>query len=192
MIRRPQRCPRLIDLTKFQPGRLIKVSTQASVSSTPSVLSFGASTPPAASTEIPALTALRGSFNSSRLVSMNIMFDQRGSTSTGAVPRVTAFALNQGESGIDPAKLINPATFAGSGLNQIMPGRPFRVPINPRFPCGQFNSNQSSSLVLVGQDYQGTVRIDTTFEVLGPPLDLSIGEELNYAEQAELEEQEEI
>jgi len=174
VINKPQRTPKLLDLTKFQPSRYIKVSTQATVNGTPTVLSFGASTPPASSTEIPALTALRGAFTSSRMVSMQIMFDQRGSSSTGAVPRVTAYPLNQGIVNIDPTKLLNPATFAGSGLNQIMPGRPFNINVAPRFPCGQFNSNQASSLLLVGQDYEGTVRIDSTFEVLGPPVDLSI------------------
>lgn len=173
-VKKPQRTSKLLDLTKFQPSRFIKISTQADVTDTPVALSFGASTPPASTTEIPALTALRGAFASSRMVSMQISFDQRGSSSTGAVPRVTAYPLNKGSVTIDPTKLQFPATFAGSGLNQIMPGRPFNINVAPRFPCGQFNSNQTSLLVLVGHDYKGTVRIDSTFEVLGPPIDLSI------------------
>lgn len=173
-IRKPQRQKQHLDLTKFQPGRFITVATEAVLAGSPLALGFFNDDPPRATVEIPAISAFRKSFQSSRVTKINIYFDQRGSSSTGAVPRVTAFLTDDISTAVDPTKITDLANFAGSGLNQISPGRDFNLPVGPKFSSGQFGTTSGNTLILVGQDYEGTVRIQTTFEVLGPPINFAV------------------
>jgi len=171
----PQRTGQIIDLTKYQPARRIVVATQAVLAAVPLKLPFSKISPPASATELFAVSTFRYSFQDSRVVSMKVCFDQRGSSSTAAQPRLLAFALDKSSSLIDETKLTDLASYAGSGLNQIVPGKAFNIPIGPKFQAGQFNgSTNVGTLLLAAQDYNGTVRIHTTFEVLGPPIDLSV------------------
>lgn len=169
----PQRTSQLIDLTKFQPARRIMVATEATLAAVPLKLPFSASSPPASATELFAISTFRLAFENSRVVSISVCFDQRGSASTAAQPRLLAFCLDKASSLVDESKLTNLASYAGSGINQIVPGRPYNINIGPKFQAGQFSGLiNNGTLLLAAQDYNGTVRIHTTFEVLGPPKDL--------------------
>jgi hypothetical protein len=171
----PQRTGQILNLTKFQPARRIVVATQATFASSVSQLAFDFtnSTPPSGSTEISAVKSFRESFQDIRVESILVCFDQRGRLSQASQPRLTAFVLNKGSSTIDVTKLTDPARFAGSGLNTLVPGKPFRIPVGPKFTAGRFDGVGANSLILVALDYEGTARIHTTFEVLGPPIDLA-------------------
>lgn len=173
-IRKPQRLNKHIDLTKFQPGRYITVATEAVLAGSTLALGFFNNEPPRSTVEIPAISVFRKSFQSSRVIKIGIYFDQRGSSSTAAVPRVTAFLTNGLASGVDPTKIVDLANFAGSGLNQVSPGREFVLPVGPKFSSGRFDSGTGDTLLLAGNDYEGTVRIHTTFEVLGPPINFAV------------------
>lgn len=176
-IKKPQQLKQHLDLTKFQPGRYITVATEAVIAGTPLSLGFTNTEPPRSTVEIPAVSAFRKSFQSSRVVKIGIYFDQRGAASTAAVPRVTAFLAYDLSSAVDPTKITDLANFAGSGLNQITPGREFILPVGPKFSAGQFGDASGNTLVLAANDYAGTVRIHTTFEVLGPPINFAVAQQ---------------
>jgi hypothetical protein len=118
------------------------------------------------------------SFESARIKYIDVYYDQRGGPSFGAVPRVTAWVATGLVSDFDTTKITDIARFAGSGINSIMPGRKFRIPIGPRFvSIGQFNRagiTASAVLVIASQTYEGTLRLETMFEVIGPPIDYGV------------------
>jgi hypothetical protein len=91
------------------------------------------------------------------------------------VPRVTAWVASGVVSDFDAAKITDIARFAGSGIDQIQPGRRFRIPVGPRFSgVGQFNRSgitATAVMVITSQQYEGTIRFESCFEVIGPPID---------------------
>lgn len=176
----PQKSNNIIDFTKFQPTRKIKIATETtvSVSNPVQILQFGNNDPPG-NAITNALTFLQ-TFYTSRVVSIDVFFDQRGAASTAAIPRATAWVVPSTSAALDAAKIVQIARFAGSGLNQVMPGRCFKIRLGPRFiRDGQFVPNDEvgtfkSSLILATKDYNGTIRIHTTFETVGPPIDYEV------------------
>lgn len=177
-VRAPQKVGAMLNLTKFQPTRKILVASQSDLTPANPTKILTMSNVAAPGNRIGALDTLIESFESSRMCYVDVFFDQRGNASTAAVPRVSAWAATGLVSDFDPAKIVEIARFAGSGLNQIQPGRRFRIPIGPRFTSvGQFNRagvTASAVLVITSQDYAGTIRFETCFEVIGPPIDYAV------------------
>jgi hypothetical protein len=164
-----------INLTNFQPFRRMILATQTDVTklNPTKALSMNERSPPGNS--LVACESFLIEFDQTRVVFVDVFFDQRGSDSTAGVPRATAFCANQTASLYDASKLSDIARFAGSGMNQVVPGKRFRINIGPRYTMGQFGGgNQSGTLFIVTKDYQGTVRIETCFEAYGPPLNYEV------------------
>lgn len=178
IIKSPQKIGNYLDLTKFQPTRKILVASQTDVEiNNPSkALAMSNFSPPGST--IGVLKTLIESFESSRIMYVDVFFDQRGGSSTAAVPRVTAWIASGLASDFDASKITEIARFAGSGINQVTPGRRFRIPVGPRFTSiGQFNRvgvTSSAVMVVSTKDYDGTIRFETCFECIGPPIDYEV------------------
>lgn len=169
-----QRVGRVNDLTVFNNRRVIKIAGEVDKTTDgPSVHTFtnrgfGA---------FASLGALISSFNASRLLKLEIWFDQRGSGSTAAVPRCAAFLLPGSSSDYtDVSKSGTLASYAGRGLQQINPSRPLTLKVGPEFVAGRFNDIENggpgdvpSTLFLATEGYSGKVRIISYVEVLGVP-----------------------
>ena len=171
----PQKVSSTLQLNVFQPRRRIKIATHTLVTSQAPVLALGFdnTTPPGSS--LPAVTSLLEGFDGSRVISVTVFFDQRGAGSTGAIPRSTAWIAEDIPAAVSTAKITDLARFAGSGMNQIMPGRPFQLAVGPEFRSGRFElQSQLDTLIIATTDYVGTIRVETLFEAYGPPLDYRV------------------
>jgi hypothetical protein len=172
----PQRLSGLINLTKFQPRRRVVIASETDLTDLdPAKIevigSFG--TPPGIA--LGSTVAFIKTFDQARIVSIDVYYDQRGSGSTGAVPRVTAWIANDITVVYNPNLVLDIARFSGSGLSQITPGKAFRIPVGPEYVAGQFSRLvNNGSIVIASVDYVGVVRFQTTFEVYGPPLDIRL------------------
>ena len=174
---RPQSSRALIDLSKFDPTRRIKVATEASITSANPTLVLGmsANTPPG--TGIAANETYIQSFDRTRICQITVYFDQRGSGSTASQPRCTAWIANNASSAYSAAKITSLARFAGSGLNTMIPGKTYRIAVPPTYNVGRFDfsgANTQATLIIATADYVGTVRIETTFQTYGPPFDYNV------------------
>lgn len=171
---KPQSINQPVNLTVFQPFRRLLVATEAAVTSAAPVaqLQFNSLTPPA--TALAATSAFVNTFDATRVMFIDIFFDQRGAGSTAAVPRSSAWIGEQGAAVYDETKLINIARFAGSGMDQVVPGKRYRVTVGPKYSAGRFDTSNSNTLFLVTKDYVGTIRLETCFEAYGPPLDYRV------------------
>jgi hypothetical protein len=171
---KPQSNASLLDLSIFPPRRRIAVAAEVTVQNGSATLfDFSNSLSTAYLTSIATFV---NSFQSRRVIGINVYFDQRGSASTAAVPRVTAFLATGFTSSVDPdnVDLNTIARYAGSGINQVVPGKNFYLKVGPEFSTGRFQATGSGDfIVLVGDDYQGTVRLKLIFEVIGIPADIS-------------------
>jgi len=167
----PQNERSTLQLNVFQPRRRIKVATQALVTNLTPVLALGFDNSIPPGTALDALTSLLDSFDRTRVVSISVFFDQRGSASQAAIPRCTAWVAEDNPSAVDVSKIDSLARFSGSGMTQVFPGRSFNVRVGPEFRSGRFEPQvQQDTLLIATHDYRGTVRIETTFEAYGPPL----------------------
>jgi hypothetical protein len=164
-----------VNLTNFQPFRRVILATETDLTTlSPSkALSMSTNTPPGNS--LASCATFLDAFHETRVVFVDVFFDQRGSGNTAGIPRATAFCANKTSSLFDASKLSDIARFAGSGMNQVIPGKRFRINVGPRYSMGQFDGGANAgTLFLVSKDYQGTVRIETCFEGYGPPLDYTV------------------
>lgn len=159
-----------VNLTQFQPFRRILIATETDLSvATPTkVLAMQSSAPPGSA--ILSCESFLAAFDRTRVVYIDVFFDQRGSASTAAIPRATAFCADMPASSYLATRLSSIASFAGSGMSQVVPGKRFRINVGPRYQMGQF-AGINGALFLISKDYNGTVRMETCFEGYGPPLD---------------------
>jgi hypothetical protein len=172
---KPQSNASILDLSIFPPRRKIMVAAEAIVNNGTATL-FGFSRAPSNSF-FSSVQLLISSFQASRVIGIQIFFDQRGAAATAAIPRVTAFLATGLTSQIDPTKadLVNLTKYAGSGINQVVPGKSFYLKVGPEFSAGRFDDQSTSEVVvLVGNNYEGTVRLKFIYEVVGIPADISI------------------
>jgi hypothetical protein len=124
---------------------------------------------------IPAVQTFLSSFDDSRVLSIDVYYDQRGTGSLASQLRATAWIASDIASSYAPEKLDQMARYAGPGMNTIVPGKRYRLPVGPKFRAGRFGDQVTpNTLVLATQDYIGTIRIVTTYELYGPPIDYKI------------------
>jgi hypothetical protein len=123
---------------------------------------------------IPAVQTFLSSFDDSRILSIDVYYDQRGTGSFASQPRATAWIASDSPSDYDLDKLDSLARYAGPGMNTIVPGKRYRLPVGPKFRAGRFGDPLPNTLVLATHDYIGTIRIVTTYELYGPPIDYKI------------------
>lgn len=163
-----------IDLSSFQPIRKLVAASEATVTSFIPVLVIGFTSRTIPGNFIPAVQTFISSFDDSRILSIDVYYDQRGTGSRASQPRATAWVASDLESSYDPDKLDQIARYAGPGMNSIVPGKRYRLPVGPKFGAGRFGDPSPNTLVLATQDYNGTIRIVTTYELYGPPIDYKI------------------
>lgn len=174
----PQRSNRIIDLTKFDPTRIIKVASETSLDSSNPVKTLSINANGGfPGTGIGAASSLLSSFDRARILYIDVFFDQRGSSSTASQPRVTAWVANGASGDYDQSKITELARFAGSGINTMVPGKRFRISTPPSFQVGRFddvNITNGGTLLIASKDFSGTVRMETAFQVYGPPIDYQV------------------
>ena len=114
-------------------------------------------------------------FDRARILHIDVYFDQRGAGATAAIPRATAWLADGPSTEYEPSKVTEIARYAGSGMNQVQPARRFRVKAGPEYNCGRFSDTlNNATLIVASKDYVGVVRMETTFEVYGPPVDYEL------------------
>jgi hypothetical protein len=168
---KPEKLSQPINLTIFQPVRRVLVAAQAAVTSdSPSlILGFSSLQPPGS--VIGSVNTFLTSFDRTRVVFIDVFFDQRASSA--AVSRATCWVADAAASAYDATKLVDIANFAGSGMNQVIPGKRYRITVGPQYNSGRFGGT-ASSLIITTVGYEGTIRIETCFEAYGPPLDYKV------------------
>jgi len=171
------RTNRVIDLTNFNARRLFRIVQEVTLNE-----SLAVEVTNRGFNGLPAVGDFLGEFMATRLTRLEIWFDQRGSASTGAIPRCGAFLLPGLVSDYDfsfPSGKPGTGSYAGRGLNQINPSKPLILRVGPEFGAGRFPTpvtegpgTQTSVLFLDSNGYKGTVRVISHVETLGYPFSL--------------------
>jgi hypothetical protein len=171
------RTSQVLDFSKFSDRRLIKYAVGVDIVSGTAVvhgISNSGEVALLVHPTIPGVEVLVESFNSVRLKSIQVWFDNRGVTGPAAsVARAGVFLLNGVPSLYDGSKLSSSPAWAGRGLNAIVPSKPITLRVGPEFASGLFGqpafSSSKDSIVISTLGYSGSVRLVFLVEVLGPP-----------------------
>jgi len=169
------RTNRVLDLTNFNARRLIRTASEQSVDGAVALQVNNRGIEGIAS-----IVDFLGSFMATRLTRLEIWFDQRGSASTGAIPRCGAFLLPGLLSDYNLVSEVPPVgEFAGRGLQQINPSKPLILRVGPELGAGRFPTvaqdgpgTSGSVLYIQTTGYKGTVRVISHVETLGYPFSL--------------------
>jgi hypothetical protein len=181
--RRSRRRQQVIDFTRFDNRRTVKIASQVTVGATDG--SDFVSVQPVyrqglKDRQLAAVNLFTTTPRNIRLVNLRIVFDGRAVLSGNGVPmsnpRCAAFLLNVQTNTVDESKLASQglATYGRFSRNPLKP-QTFNIRVGPEYSIGQFGTaDTSAALILVAQGFQGTVKIISTVQTLGPPVDYSV------------------